>query len=74
MQISLYHIDAFANHLFGGNPAAVCLLERWLPDHSLQAIATENHLPATAFLVQEAGKFYTRWFTPEYEIVSFTEP
>lgn len=68
MFIKTYHIDAFANHVFAGNPAMVCLLEHWLPDHHLQAIAAENHLPATAFLVQGNGNFHTRWFTPEYEI------
>jgi PhzF family phenazine biosynthesis protein len=68
MPVKIYHLDAFANRLFAGNPAAVCLLDRWLPDASLQAIATENHLPATAFLVREDQKYATRWFTPEYEI------
>jgi PhzF family phenazine biosynthesis protein len=68
MQIKTYHIDAFTKQVFGGNPAMVCLLEKWLPATSLQAIAAENHLPATAFLVQNQNTFATRWFTPEYEI------
>jgi PhzF family phenazine biosynthesis protein len=68
MNILIYHVDAFTEQLFGGNPAAVCLLEQWIPDNKLQSIATENHLPATAFLVKQDGEFTTRWFTPEYEI------
>lgn len=50
MQIPIYQIDAFTNTLFGGNPAAVMPLERWLPDEVLQAIAAENNLSETAFL------------------------
>jgi PhzF family phenazine biosynthesis protein len=67
MKIPYYHVDSFATKLFAGNPAAVCILEKWLPDHLLQSIATENHLPATAFLVKD-DQYSTRWFTPEYEI------
>jgi PhzF family phenazine biosynthesis protein len=68
MKIQTYFIDAFANQIFRGNPAAVCILEKWLSDEMLQSIAAENHLPATAFLVNKANKFEIRWFTPEYEI------
>ena len=50
-----YHIiDVFTDKLFGGNPAGVCLLEKWLPDITLQNIASENNLPETAFLVKQA--------------------
>ncbi len=68
MQIPFYHIDAFTNKVFTGNPAAVCILEQWLPDEILNAIAKENNLPATAFLVREKEKFLIRWITPEYEL------
>ncbi|MDR3476886.1 MAG: PhzF family phenazine biosynthesis protein [Gammaproteobacteria bacterium] len=68
MQIPTYHIDAFSTQLFKGNPATVCILPKWLPDETLQSIATENHLPATAYLVRENSQFQVRWFTPEYEI------
>ena len=44
MQIALYQVDAFTSELFHGNPAAVCPLEEWLPDETLQAIAAENNL------------------------------
>lgn len=68
MNIACYHVDAFTNHVFGGNPAMVCLLDHWLPDDKLQAIATENFLPVTAFLVSQNDKHSVRWFTPEYEL------
>lgn len=67
MKITLYHIDAFTNKVFSGNPAAVCLLSEWLPDDKLHQIAKEN-LPATAFLVIENGIYHIRWITPEYEL------
>lgn len=68
MQIPLYQVDAFASGLFAGNPAAVCLLERWLDDEILQAIAAENNLSETAFLVRKHGGFDLRWFTPATEV------
>lgn len=68
MQISIYHVDAFTNKIFHGNPAAVCLLSKWLDDDSLHAIAKENNLPVTAFLVENENKFDIRWITPEYEL------
>jgi PhzF family phenazine biosynthesis protein len=69
MKIPFYQIDAFSNKLFGGNPAAVCVLESWLDDHTLQSIAAENNLPETAFLVQiSKGRCGLRWFTPAVEI------
>lgn len=48
MKLPLYQIDAFANQVFRGNPAAVCPLERWLPDATMQSIAAENNLAETA--------------------------
>ncbi|MDR3490838.1 MAG: PhzF family phenazine biosynthesis protein [Gammaproteobacteria bacterium] len=68
MQISVYHINAFTDKLFSGNPAAVCILQDWLTDSEMQAIAMENSLPATAFLVRKNNEFQIRWFAPEYEI------
>jgi PhzF family phenazine biosynthesis protein len=46
--IPIYQVDAFANRVFEGNPAAVCPLEDWLPDATMQAIAAENNLAETA--------------------------
>ncbi|WP_323751127.1 PhzF family phenazine biosynthesis protein [Marinobacter sp.] len=72
MQTPIYQIDAFTNTLFGGNPAAVMPLAYWLPDSVLQAIAGENNLSETAFLVptpeQEDSDFHIRWFTPTAEV------
>lgn len=68
MDIPLYQIDAFTGRVFGGNPAAVCPLEAWLPDATLQAIAAENNLSETAFFVPEGGDFKLRWFTPANEV------
>lgn len=64
----LYHVNAFTQHLFSGNPAMVCLLHDWLPDPVLQKIAQENNLPVTAFLVAQANQFSIRWITPEGEL------
>jgi PhzF family phenazine biosynthesis protein len=69
MRIPMYQVDAFASRLFTGNPAAVCPLDRWLDDATMQAIAGENNLSETAFYVP-AGKdrFGLRWFTPTIEV------
>ncbi len=67
-KLRLYQVDAFTDHLFGGNPAAVCLLDTWLDDATLQAIAEENNLSETAFLVREQEMYRIRWFTPAVEI------
>ncbi len=68
MQIPLYQVDAFATRLFRGNPAAVCPLEHWLPDETLQAIASENNLAETAFYVPNGHDYHLRWFTPGVEV------
>ena len=68
MRIPLYQVDAFTSEVFSGNPAAVCLLDRWLDDPILQAIAVENNLSDTAFLVPNAEGFDLRWFTPVTEV------
>lgn len=68
MRIPLWQVDAFADRVFSGNPAAVCLLEAWLPDATLGAIAAENNLAETAFLVREPEGWRIRWFTPAVEV------
>ncbi len=68
MKIPIYQVDAFTDRLFGGNPAAVCILEKWLDPGSLQAIATENNHSETAFLVRQKDFFELRWFTPSTEV------
>jgi PhzF family phenazine biosynthesis protein len=68
MKTPIYHVDAFTNRLFGGNPAAVCPLERWLDDATLQAIALENNLSETAFFVPSEKPLRIRWFTPAVEV------
>src|SRR6266545_5109079 len=68
MRIPLYQVDAFAGRVFAGNPAAVCPLERWLDDATLQAIAAENNLSETAFFTRAGDGYDLRWFTPVQEI------
>lgn len=68
MNLPFYQIDAFASRPFEGNPAAVCLLEQWPGDALLQAIAMENNLSETAFLVDLGDRWEIRWFTPEAEV------
>lgn len=61
-------VDAFAENLFEGNPAGVCIMEKWLPDDIMQKIAIENNLSETAFAVKEGYGYRLRWFTPGGEI------
>ena len=68
MQIPIYQVDAFTSRVFGGNPAAVCPLDQFLPDAVMQAIGNENNLSETAFIVPNGDRFHLRWFTPELEI------
>ena len=68
MKIPMYQVDAFTDRVFGGNPAAVCILESWLDDRILQAIAAENNLSETAYLIERDGFYDLRWFTPKAEI------
>jgi PhzF family phenazine biosynthesis protein len=67
MQLAIYQVDAFTDRLFAGNPAAVCPLEAWLPDATMQAIAAENNLSETAFFVPRGDDYDLRWFTPTLE-------
>jgi PhzF family phenazine biosynthesis protein len=68
MKIPIFQVDAFTSTLFAGNPAAVCPLPSWLDDATLQAIAAENNLSETAYLVRTAEGFDIRWFTPGAEV------
>ena len=68
MELKLYQVDAFAGHIFAGNPAAVCPLDAWLDDELMQAIASENNLSETAFFVPDGEVFHIRWFTPTTEV------
>ena len=61
-------VDAFAEELFKGNQAGVCLLDKWMDDDLLQNIASENNLAETAFIVKNGQQYDIRWFTPEVEM------
>lgn len=63
-----YVVDAFAEKVFEGNPAGICIMEQWLPDDMMQNIAIENNLSETAFAVKEGESYRLRWFTPGGEI------
>ena len=72
MKLTIYQVDAFAEKVFKGNPAAVIPLQDWLEEELMQKIALENNLSETAFFVKNQGPvtegYHIRWFTPEYEI------
>ena len=68
MKLPIYQIDAFSSRTFGGNPAAVVTLDRWLSDETLQAIAAENNLSETAFVQPQGEVSPLRWFTPTVEV------
>jgi PhzF family phenazine biosynthesis protein len=81
MRLAVYHVDAFTDRAFGGNPAAVCPLDSWLDDERLRKVAAESNLSATAFFVaksppshEKRGKggapreYELRWYTPVCEI------
>lgn len=68
MKLTIYQVDAFAEKVFKGNPAAVVPLENWLDDDLMQQIAMENNLAETAYFVKTEAGYHLRWFTPEYEI------
>jgi PhzF family phenazine biosynthesis protein len=68
MTIPIYQVDAFTSHLFGGNPAAVCILDSWLSAEAMQNIAAENNLSETAFIVCRDSGYDLRWFTPTVEV------
>jgi PhzF family phenazine biosynthesis protein len=68
MELPIYQVDAFANRVFTGNPAAICPLPQWLPDSTMQSIAMENNLAETAFFVKTPAGYHLRWFTPVNEM------
>lgn len=63
-----YIVDAFTDRPFSGNPAAVCVMDRWPSETSMMALARENNLSETAFLVRETSGYRLRWFTPGTEV------
>ena len=68
MKLKMYQVDAFADKLFAGNPAAVVILESPMKDHEMQSIAFENNLSETAFVSIHESPIYIRWFTPSIEV------
>lgn len=71
MKLPIHQIDAFTSRRFSGNPAAVVVLEGWLPDATLKAVAAENNLSETAFVIlpkDPGGACPLRWFTPDVEV------
>ncbi len=68
MQIPIFHVDAFTGHLFAGNPAAVMLMQEFPSEDTMRAIAAENNLAETAFLVRSGEDYRLRWFTPVVEV------
>ncbi len=63
-----YVVDAFTDKVFSGNPAAVCIMDKWLPDEIMQKISIENNLSETAFAVKQNENYNLRWFTPGGEV------
>src|SRR6202140_4004587 len=68
MYLPVFHVDAFTTKPFQGNPAAVCLLNQWLDDDLLRAVAAENNLSEPAYLVPDGDNYELRWFTPRCEV------
>lgn len=68
MLAPIFQLDAFTRRRFAGNPAAVMLLEAFPADGIMQAVAAENNLAETAFLVPQADDYRIRWFTPTVEV------
>ena len=63
-----YIVDAFTSKPFAGNPAAVCVMEKWPSDEAMMKLAMENNLSETAFIVKEDAGYHLRWFTPGTEV------
>jgi PhzF family phenazine biosynthesis protein len=68
MTMPIYQVDAFTLGPFSGNPAAVCPLDAWLDEATMQNIAAENNLAETAFIVARGDGYDLRWFTPTVEV------
>lgn len=67
-KINIFQVDSFTDILFLGNPAAVCVLDKWISNELMQSIAGENNLAETAFVVPNGSEFEIRWFTPIVEV------
>ena len=63
-----YIVDAFTDRIFHGNQAAICVMDRWIPENLMINITRENNFSETAFAVKEGPKYHLRWFTPGGEI------
>ena len=63
-----YIVDAFTNKPFSGNPAAVCVMDKWPSENFMMKLAMENNLSETAFIVKEEQGYHLRWFTPGSEV------
>lgn len=63
-----YIVDAFSDRVFHGNPAAICILDQWLPQEQMMDITRENNLSETAFAVKKQDRYHLRWFTPAGEL------
>ncbi|MGH8226911.1 MAG: PhzF family phenazine biosynthesis protein [Steroidobacteraceae bacterium] len=68
MRVRIFQIDAFATRRFSGNPAAVMLMESLSDEALLQAVAGENNLAETAFIMPQGSDYRIRWFTPTNEV------
>lgn len=68
MELPIFQLGSFTSRLFGGNPAAVVLLKEWLEEATMQAIAAENNVAETAFVLTGGSEFGVRWFSPTMEI------
>jgi len=67
-KMKYYVVDAFAEKVFGGNPAGVCIMDEPISDVLMQNIAMENNLSETAYAIKDGDKYELRWFTPVSEI------
>lgn len=68
MKLPIYRVSAFTRDVFAGNPAAICPLDQWLDDELMLAIARENNLSETAFIMRCDDGWRMRWFTPVMEV------
>lgn len=68
IQMKQFIVDAFTHQPFHGNPAAICVMEKWPEEEIMKGIALENNLSETAFIVKEGEAYHLRWFTPTCEV------
>lgn len=67
-EMKQYVADAFADRVFSGNPAAICIMDEWISEELMMNITAENNLSETAFAVKKGEGYHLRWFTPGGEI------